>query len=48
MAYAFVDRDRKAVEINLTTTQGNPAIARDCDLRSVLTHRCLQRNRRHA
>jgi hypothetical protein len=47
MAYTFADRDRKAVEINLTT-QGNTAIARDCDLKSVLAHRSLHRNRCHA
>jgi hypothetical protein len=48
MAYTFADRDRKAVEINLTTTPVNPAIARDCDLKSVLAHRSLHRNFCHA
>jgi hypothetical protein len=48
MAYTFADRDRKAVEINLKTTQVIPASARDCDLKSVLAHRSLHRNRRHA
>lgn len=48
MAYTFADRDRKAVEINLRTTQLNPASARDCDLKSVLAHRSLHRNRRQA
>src|ERR1700676_1345506 len=48
VAYTFADRDRKAVEINLTTTPVNPTIARDCDLKSVLAHRSLHRNRRHA
>jgi hypothetical protein len=48
MAYTFADRDRKAVEINLKTTQVNPASARDCDLKSVPADRSLHRNLRHA